>query len=241
MIQTFPIHAYEVDERGRLTALALCNYLQELAARHAVELGVGKWAMEKEGLVWVLAKLRVQVHRWPLWSEGEVEIETWPSVIERLLAYREFRIRDTEGAIIAEATSQWVLIDLERRRPVRVPEHVEALLAGTPERDVAGPSPRLRPLKAATKTRAFPVRRFDVDINGHVNNARFAGWVVESVPDDVWTGKSLRTLDIQFKAETFYPGTVASALQPSEEVGTFQHALRDEDGTVLVLAQTQWT
>ncbi|MEM1269841.1 MAG: acyl-ACP thioesterase domain-containing protein, partial [Bacteroidota bacterium] len=76
MIQTFPIQAYEVDEHGRLTALALCNYLQELAARHAVELGVGKWAMEKEGLVWVLAKLRVQVHRWPLWSEGEVEIET---------------------------------------------------------------------------------------------------------------------------------------------------------------------
>ena len=50
-------------------------------------------------------------------------LETWPSGIDRLFAIRDFRMVAGEEVLL-RATSEWMVIDVNRRRPVRLPAWV---------------------------------------------------------------------------------------------------------------------
>jgi len=112
----FTVHTFELDAFGLLAAPALTDFLAEAAGRHATALGVGLDALMPRGLTWVLARQRVEILRAPRLHE-EVEVETWPSGVDRLAALRDFRVRGADGAELARATSQWFVLDLGTRRP----------------------------------------------------------------------------------------------------------------------------
>ncbi len=121
--------------------------------------------------------------------------------MNRLLTERRFRIADSNGQEIGSASTLWLVLDLERRRPVRLPttvvEHLQKLdLKPDPVRPA-----ELVPPEEATLELGFTVRRSDVDLAGHANNTSFVEWAFEAVPDGVWKGCDLRELSIQFLAE----------------------------------------
>ena len=59
------------------------------------------------------------------------------------------------------------------------------------------------------------VRRDDLDINGHVNNSKYLGWLLECLP---WSpGESLipSLLDVTFRAECFPGDALTSQCVPA--------------------------
>ena len=118
--EPFSIRAYEVGPDETASVLTVCDLLQEAAGEHAR-------AADREGFplpnggrsTWVLARLRLQLHRRPRMRE-RVEVETWPSDLDGLRATRDFRL-SADGEPLAVATSTWFLMDVARRRPVRLP------------------------------------------------------------------------------------------------------------------------
>src|SRR5919197_2736291 len=113
----FPIHSYAVDAFGTLALPALAGYLQEVAGRHADALGCGVEALRAFGLAWVLSRQRIEASA-PVRLGDELEVVTWPSGVERLLVHREFLVT-RGGAEVARASTAWLVLDLDRRRPVR--------------------------------------------------------------------------------------------------------------------------
>lgn len=93
----FRVRSYEMDRLGSARTSTITNYLQEAAANHAAALG---WAIttaaEQQKENWMLVRLQVRLERWPEWRD-DVEVETWPSGVEGLLAFREFLVRDGKG------------------------------------------------------------------------------------------------------------------------------------------------
>src|SRR5512138_796949 len=98
----FTVHTFELDAFGHLAAPALTDFLAEAAGRHASALGVGLEPLMARGLTWVLARQRVEILRSARLHE-EVEVETWPSGVDRLAALRDFRVRGPDGADLARA------------------------------------------------------------------------------------------------------------------------------------------
>lgn len=237
------VRSYEVGPEGHVALQTLCDYLQEAAGNHATALGVATDRLLAEGRAWVLARLQVEIDRYPAWREA-LTIETWPSAADGLYAQRDFLLRDESGSTFGRATSTWFIIDVQRRRPIRLPATV--LQLPIPDRPHPLPPDRsaLPEPDATPHGRRFTVRRSDLDLNDHVNNVRYVEWALEAVPETVRTGRQPRRLDVQFRAESVYGDTIVSACSEPEETAAglrLRHRVtREGDDRLLALLETVW-
>ncbi len=235
----FDVRTYECGPDGRASLPTICNYLQEAASRNAESLKFSKTNFDAAGenISWVLTRLRVKMDRYPRW-EDRATVATWPSGGRRIVAYRDFEIRDAAGAHLGSATSEWMLIDLSSRRVVPIPGYVFSCV-NTARGRILGETPfaKLRwegPAEANAGT--FRAKRGDIDMNGHVNNVHYVEWLLEGVPADAGV---CRDFDIVFKAETL-AGEDVNAACVEQAPGTRLHRLFAADGRDHVLAKTEF-
>jgi acyl-ACP thioesterase len=240
--QRFRVRAYETDTHGRLQAPILCKLLQEAATAHAGLLGVAVETLIDKGVAWVLSHLRLKVQRWP-GPDVEIVIKTWPEAANRLFTERRFEVLDPAGEVLASASTLWLVLDLERRRPIRLPAVVLEALS----KHELGSRPmkpqRLDPPDPADRELVFTVRRSDLDLADHVNNTSYVEWVVEAVPDEVWVSQKLAELHIDYLSECHHGQTVVSVSQTMEctDGNEVRHQLvRQEDGEAVARARTVW-
>ncbi|MDX1546718.1 MAG: thioesterase [Rhodothermales bacterium] len=240
--ESFEVRTFETDAGGHVSFLALCNYFQEAAGKHAHSYGVAVDQLLPEGKTWVLARLHICIDAYPDWTDV-VTVETWPSGVQGLFAIREFQFH-SGGAVIGYGTSAWLVIDLNRRRPVRVEQLLSHVAPPDRPRTIEDAFPRLPVPERVDHARSFHVRYSDLDLNQHVNNVRFAEWAFESVPDEVLHGAVLREIELQYRAEATFGDLVMVEAQCTNgaDAPRFRHRLvRDADGRDLAVARTRWS
>jgi acyl-ACP thioesterase len=198
--ETYPVGFTAIDEAGGLTMAAVFDYFQEAAIRHAENLGVGRDPMSALGQVWVLSRLSVLMRRRPRQAE-QITVRTWPRGWEKLFALRDFDIQDEAGTPIVSARSCWLIVDLQKRRPLRpqaameklpLNEGLDALADGGKGLDAPAGAE-----KAAERTAAYS----DIDFNGHMNNARYVQWVQDIVEPGALARAETMRLDINYLRE----------------------------------------
>ncbi len=238
--ERFAVHNYEVDAYGTLAMPALSGYMAEVAGLHAAELGVGLDALMPKGLTWVLVRQRI-LNPVAVALGDAIEIETWPSGIERLAALREFVVRRTDGVEVARATTQWFVLDLETRRPVRPSEVLDPRFPRDPLPPAVPLTPgKLRGLGEWEAQKRFHVRYADIDVNLHVTNTSYVAWAAEAVPREVWRSSRLAAVEVQYLAEAHHGSAVLSRIAPGPD-GAFAHAIvREEDEKELARLVTGW-
>ncbi len=230
--QTFTVRASEVGAVEKITLPALCALFQEVAGNHAEMLHFGIPDLHKKKLTWVLHRMDIQVERYPQWQE-EITIETWPAAGDKLRAYRNYRVLDEEGNQIAVCLSYWMMINIETRKPARMPKEVlELRLADAPQ-VLPVKKDRLSPFEDAEIAKKFMVRSSDLDINEHVNNTRLIAWVMETFESE--KAYLVKNLDILFLKEAKL-GDLITSEQKNDERQTFRHQLKNRDGEVIALA-----
>jgi acyl-ACP thioesterase len=237
------VRSYEVDPRGRLQVPILCRLLQEAATEHAADLGVAVDSLISTGVAWVLTRLELTMERWPGVGD-EVAVATWPAAANRLTTERRFEITDDRGVCIGRATTLWLILDLARRRPVRIPPAVAEPLSKLGLGDRPMRPDDLAPPDEVVRELAFAIRRSDLDSAGHANNTSFVEWAIEAVPDELWNGCHLARLEIAFLAECHRGQTVVSraGTLPDTAPRSMLHQLvRREDGREVGRARTSWT
>jgi acyl-ACP thioesterase len=237
--ESFAVRSYDVDAFGTLALPALAAYLQEVAGLHADALGCGMAELMRRGLTWVLFRQRLQVPL-PIACGEVLEIASWPSGIDRLAALREFEVRRQNGDTAARATTEWLVMDLATRRPVRPDRVLDPRLREGAERALP-PAPGSLPALATFESeRRFEVRFQDIDRNLHVTNGSYAAFAVESVPRETWESCRPASLAAHYLAECRYGSAVLSRLSRAAE-GDFLHAIvREEDGKELARLETGW-
>jgi medium-chain acyl-[acyl-carrier-protein] hydrolase len=237
---SFPVHTYEVDAFGTLEVPALSGYLQEVAGLHAADLGVGIDVLRAKGLTWVLARQRLELPL-PVSLGDTLEIETWPSGVERLAATREFVVRRGDGAEAARATTQWYVLDLASRRPVRPGEVLDPRFPRPASPHVAPLAPGKLPAPASWDLeKRFQVRYADIDVNMHVTNASYVTWAIEAAPVELWRAARVASVEVHYLAEGLHGHAILSRLARTGEA-TYAHAIvREDDGKELARLVTGW-
>jgi acyl-ACP thioesterase len=238
LTERFEAHSYAVDAFGLLTGPALSGWLQEAAGRHAERLGVGMDALQARGLTWVLARQAVAVDR-PVAFGERAEVVTWPSGADRLSALRDFEVR-VGGEVRARALTQWIVVDLATRKPVRPGSVLPLELVEEMEHVLAMPPGRPPVPGDALLDLPFAIRFRDIDRNLHVTNATYVEWACEAIPEETWRTCRLRSFEAYFIAECLHGSRVRSKGAPAGE-GTFVHSIvREEDGKELARLRTAW-
>jgi medium-chain acyl-[acyl-carrier-protein] hydrolase len=237
----YQVRAAEVDASGRLSPVALGNFLQETAGNHAAHLG---WSIERllaDGLTWVLARLHVDIRQTPRWRD-ELRISTWPSGSLRAYAVREFRITDDTGAERGVGTSGWLLVDARSRRPRRPPQEVAEIAALAPPRTLDDRFERLPELPTCEGAHRIVASFLDHDLNDHVNNVTLVRWALEATPEALLRAHELAALEVEFRGECLAGETVDASAAPLSADGlTWGHCLlRGSDGRESALLRTRW-
>ena len=231
------IRLFDVSPHQTASIRSIANYMQDAADENARRLGFS-YAQLPEGRAWVMIRTHIEMQRYPNWFES-FQIETWPSGTDRYLAFREFILTDEADHVIGRGSTHWIMLDLEKRKPGRVPESFADLKWPDRPRNFTD-LPRLEPLERVDFETSFVARYDDQDVMGHTNNAVYISWVAEAVPAEYLHTHELQTIDVVFRAECVMGDRILAQTQDMGD-GRFLHQLiRAEDQKEVVLAYTVW-
>lgn len=230
--ESFNIRASEVGAGGQITLPSLCSLFQEVAGNHALKLNFDISQLQEEDLTWVLHRMDIQIDRYPNWRE-KITIETWPAAGDALRAYRNYRILDEDDHEIGVCLSYWMMINLKSRKPTRMPQDVLDLRLSDIDHVMPVKSDRIAPFDESDIAKKFVVRKSDLDMNDHVNNARFVEWLMETYDDD--KAYLIKNIDIMFMQESL-AGDIITSERKIEEHQNYRHQLKNQDGKILALA-----
>ncbi len=195
--------------------LGVMDRMQEAAGRHAARLGVGLPQLAARGITWVLVRNHVRFARPPRLDEP-LHLATWPTGRRGLLAVRDFRLCDGSGEEVLRATSAWLLMRLDTRRPVRLDPHLPDYL------DLPGPAlaDDFEPLPEAggDTAPAVVVQPADIDVNDHVNNIVYLEWALRAAPSFT-TGRCPGELEVAFLGEARLGDEVRCRTRSEEGAG----------------------
>jgi len=244
-VEEFRVHSWEADPWGRARVPVLTNWLQEAAGNHARALGWSVEELQREGRTWMLRRLHVRLDAWP--ARGDrVRVVTWPSSAGPVQATRDFELFAAgSGDRVGVATTAWVVVDMARRRPVRLPRGVRE--QPLPERPRALADPFRGELPAPEGEGGelrFRVRRGEIDMNLHANQTAYVAWAVEGIPEETWREARLVSLEVAFLAEARFPAEIVARCAAAGRQGgatTFLHRLAAAgDGRELARLRTGW-
>ncbi|KAK7411006.1 hypothetical protein VNO78_02326 [Psophocarpus tetragonolobus] len=266
--QIFCIRSYEIGPDKTATMETLMNFLQETALNHVTSSGIGgdgfgtTREMSLRKLIWVVTRIQVQVQRYNKWGD-EIEVDTWVDAAGKNGMRRDWIIRDHyTKEIITRATSTWVIMNRQTRRLSKIPEEVKQELVPFYLNRLAVPTEEVDCEKidkltddTAQRIRSGLAPRWnDMDANQHVNNVKYIGWILESVPIEVLEDYNMTSMTLEYRRECTQSNLVESMTCPTGRVIEsnnnsknrkpdlqYTHLLRlQQDKADVVRARTEW-
>lgn len=198
----YSICSYECDCRGILRVVSLMNMFQDVADTHAELLGVGIEHCIKHGLAWFGSNYHIKIFRMPSWHE-KIRIVTWPSQEKKIGAIRDFEVIDENNKIVIVASSQWILIDFAKKRPLPLRQNLPDYEV-VEDRALNTDFSKIMLPENISFSKSFAVRYDDIDVNGHVNNSVYPLWATEAVDKDFRLINTPEEIEIAFKKETLF-------------------------------------
>ncbi len=189
------------DFRGLWKLSDILLTFQELAGKHSASLGCGRKDLyDQYGLVWVVTRYQVSILHFPVFGD-QLRIVTRTAPTRRTFYPRYFQVMDEKGTPILNACSYWALCDIHTRKMV-FSDRVASLIPDMTDG-----------LKTEVLIKAFPapeceeqlfhrtVGYADLDINGHVSNARYLDWLCDTLGVRILSEKSITSFIIDYQHE----------------------------------------
>lgn len=209
---------YECDVTNYMTPAMLLNVIILISEKQNLDLGLGADFMEQFGLGWVVIQYDISIDRLPEINET-ISISTQATSYNRFFAFREFWMKDSDGKELVHVRSTWVTMNKSSRKMVTIP-------AAALEPYDSEPVKRLPRLKRPTKVEAdddvieqkYQVRYYDIDGNGHVNNAHYLEWFTDVLPMDFLATHQPTAIYLRFENEVQYGHMIDSIVTKPIEV-----------------------
>lgn len=179
--EQFKIEYQNVDYNGEYKYADLLSKLSNLATKNAIEIGL--WNESFHGQYgWVLVKQTVKLKR-PVYVGENLTITTRAKGERKIQFFRTYDLK-VNNEVVGGVYSIWTLIDLNKRRIVR-PQKVGITMPECEEYvsyvENYEPLLGIETYKQITREVLYS----DVDLNKHVNNARYLEWVMDLLPEDI--------------------------------------------------------
>lgn len=183
---TSKIRYSETDEENVLKLHNVVNYLQDCSTFQSESIGMGLEHLKSMHRVWVLNSWQIDIRNWDELKVGkEIQVGTWMCDYNGVLARRNFIMNDKEGNRVVNANSVWVLLDTDTLRPVRIKEEDVANYQQEEPLEMECLGRKIVLPEHLQEQAPFPVRKYHLDSNHHVNNSSYFLMAEELVPEGV--------------------------------------------------------
>ena len=213
--RSFFVFRHEADFQGRMLPGALLRFAQQVATDHCNAMGVNDELYARTHTAFLLVRQTLEFHRIPHVDET-LRFVTTSQMPQRAAYKRITLVTDEAGQEVACVDSRWVLVDTERRHILRKappelqlpwPERVDR------ELDVSLPA-RPENMEPAVEIHA---RYTQCDMNGHLNNTRYADLACDLVPVEELRSAAVRRMTIHYHKEIPMGQTAAMTRAKGED------------------------
>lgn len=222
----------EVDSKGSITLTSIIDYFQDCSSFQSEELGVGIGYLMEEGLIWVLSSWQIEINRYPQMGE-QVSVGTWPYGFKGFFGYRNFTMKDENGALLAYANSVWTLLDMKKKRPARLPDKMQEAYRLSPQLPMECDSRKVSFPGQMEAREPFPVHKYHIDTNQHVNNGKYISMAQEYLPSGFETGK----MRAEYRKAAVYNDMIFPYVAGNREKITVK--LADEEGNPYAIIELE--
>ena len=193
----------DFDRYGHMRPETILDLFQDVATLQAESMGIGHGAMLEKGVFWVIVRIKCEIVRQPEHYKV-VTARTWPHTLSSFSFLRDFELLDESGDVLVKASSEWVLMNAETRRFAKVKGLYNGPTDFVGDRAFEGKMRKVPNfdegnLPILEVTPAYS----DIDLNGHVNNARYTNFVLDALKPDARL--SMKTFQIDYRHEAM-PG-----------------------------------
>ncbi|MBQ4559377.1 MAG: acyl-[Tyzzerella sp.] len=162
---------------------AIINYFQDCTTENSETIGVGHHYLVERKRAWILNSWQVEIMRRPQAGES-IEVSTWATDFKGVFGPRDFCMETAEGEELARAHSLWVYIDTESGKPVKpTQEEIAVYEVGAPI-SMEEVSRKIKVPEGALEVDTFPVHRYHIDTNAHVNNSKYIELACEGLSEE---------------------------------------------------------
>ena len=209
--------ADDVTMQRNLRPSVLMRWLQEASIAHTEALGAGRAKTLDKGALWVVCRVLLEIENLPCYDET-VTLSSWAGDTMRVLFPRYYELTDKGGTPLVKASAVWLLMDAKKRKMV-FPENYGVVVPGIKTgREI--PLSFGVSLGEQEKTKRFKVAYSQVDINGHMNNAKYLDCMEDVLGKDFLDTHMPKTLEIEFKSEIKYGASVRLEYSIDEDLVT---------------------
>ena len=187
----------------RLRTSELFRLLQEASIAHTEQLGMGREKTLDKGLLWILLLQKAEIRRMPEYDENVV-LKSWPGKTMHLLFPRYYSMETSAGEHLLSASALWGLVDQNTRKMIFPEKYGIAIEGVTTGEEISLPSAPAR--LDCTDSVPFTVPFSYVDINGHMNNARYFDLAEDCIPAAA-KGEALKSIQIEYVSEARFGET----------------------------------
>ena len=205
--ETFTLRPRDCDLNGKWRPSAILETMQDVAGEHSKLLGCGRDELIRRNIVWVLSRSELQMDRYPHVDE-KITVHTFPTPTRICFFPRYYVFTDERGETVGKAGTLWLLLDLATRRMLP-PGDVAKLIPENKDLSVPMNMPatvgNLQGEEFVTEYR--PVYT-DLDVNGHVNNTRYADWLCNALGIQTMTDYEPERIILNYNHEVLPSHTV---------------------------------
>lgn len=209
----FYIGFRDINHLNELTNTAMLAYLENLGGKQSDLTGNG---LNSEH-TWVLLAWKVRMIKRPKFGDT-IKVVTWSREMDKIHAYREFKVYNSNGETICIATSKWIYIDIKTRKIMRLTPEIQDMYQSEKEFVFSEEESKFGKLVEPEQKKSsidFKITRNMIDTNYHLHNIYYSDIAKEALPEEIASKTEFNNLEIMYKKEIKY-GDVVKAFYTFE-------------------------
>lgn len=223
----------ETDANAHLTIESIIDYMQDCTNFQSEDLGVGLEYHRERQIMWVLNFWQIVIDAYPRMGE-KITVGTQAFGFEKMFGHRNFLItkQGKPEERIAIANSLWVLMDLQKGRPMIVTPEIGEVYGTHEPLPMEYASRKIRIPKEAGETQPeYVVQEYHLDTNHHVNNGQYVRMALAAIKDEI----TVRELRVEYRKQAMLGDRIVPVVYRMDS--EYLVALNGIDGKPYAVAQ----
>lgn len=190
----------ECDLNQQITLSSLMRHSQQMGSDHLARQGLDYNRLRADGMVFLVAKLRIDILRRPCFGE-RLAITTVPRQPKGAQFIRDTYFDTFVGERLAQVSIAWTLIDPNTRKILRPSVFDRYGFQMSPNDGESITGYRIHRPAGDEISHMRQAKYSDLDYNLHVNNAVYADIICDCMPLDWMFRREIRTFGILYRHE----------------------------------------
>lgn len=226
----YTINIYDVDSNYKCKYSSIMNYIWDVIVSQSDSLGETDHGFVNN-CIWVLLKYDLDIIEYPKFRET-ITVETDIVGVKKLYGYRSITIRNSENKVIISGISTAILIDYDKRRPVKMSAEQCKIYGIEKELEENIPLDDFINLQESKYSKDYTIRYCDIDSNKHVNNVKYIEIAIDTLPRNLLNKYEISNIKVLFKHEAMDESTLhicSDVIENNDDTLTTIHTILDDD------------